>query len=104
METYIVLSTMTGNARGIDLDNPPNPEKELTEMLKAVGGKLLHTWATLGRFDSVIVVEVPDATALRALVSAVPQEVSTESFRAFSGIGAASDPEFCALLKKIIGA
>jgi uncharacterized protein with GYD domain len=102
METYIVLANMTGGARGIDLDNPPNPEKELTEMLEAVGGKLLHTWATLGQFDSVIVVEVPNATALRAVVAAVPTEVSTESLRAFPGIGAAADQEFHTLLKKVL--
>ncbi|MBN2554283.1 MAG: hypothetical protein JXB06_16005 [Spirochaetales bacterium] len=70
-------------------------------MLEAVGGRLLHTWSTLGRFDMVAVVEVPDATALRAFVSGFPAEASSESLRAFPGIGAASDPKLLALLKKV---
>jgi uncharacterized protein with GYD domain len=102
METYIILSTWTGSARGLDLDNPPDVEKELMNMLKTVGGKLLHTWSTLGRFDMVMVVDVPDATALRAFVSALPAEASSESLRAFAGIGAASDPKLHSLLKNLV--
>ena len=101
METYIVLSTWSGNADGINLDTPPNVNEELTKMLDVVGGKLLYTWSTLGRFDMVIVVEVPEPTALRAFVSALPKEVSTESLRAFPGIGAASDAKLHTLLRKL---
>jgi uncharacterized protein with GYD domain len=102
METYIILTTWSGSAQSVELDNPPDVNAELTKMLKVVGGKLLHTWSTLGRFDMVMVVEVPGATALRAFVSAMPAEVSSESLRAFSGIGAASDPELHSLLKKLV--
>jgi uncharacterized protein with GYD domain len=103
MEMYVVLSTWSGSAQNIDLKNPPNVEKELTKMLEIVGGRLLHAWSTLGRFDMVIVVEVPDSTALRAFVSAMPAEVSTESLRAFAGIGAASNAKLQTLLKKLVG-
>jgi uncharacterized protein with GYD domain len=102
METYIILSTWSGSVQNIELDNPPNVDTELTKMLKVVGGKLLHTWSTLGRFDMVMVVEVPSTTALRAFVSALPAEVSSESLRAFPGIGAASDPELHSLLKQLV--
>ena len=102
METYVILSTWSGSAQGIELDNPPNVEEELTKMLDVVGGKLLHTWSTLGRFDMVMVVEVPDPASLRAFVSAMPVEVSTESLRAFPGIGAASDAKLHTLLKKLV--
>ena len=104
METYIILSKWSASAENIDLDNPPNVDEEITKMLEAVGGKLLHTWSTLGRFDLVVVVEVPDSTALRAFVSALPTQVSTESLRAFPGIGAASDRKLHSLLKKRTGA
>jgi len=102
METYIILSKWSGSAENIDLDNPPNVDEELTKMLKIVGGRLLHTWSTLGRFDLVVVVEVPNPTALRAFVSALPAQVSTESLRAFAGVGAASDTKLHSLLKKLI--
>ena len=102
MEIYVILSNWSGSAQSIELDNPPNVEEELAGMLKSVGGKLLHVWSTLGRFDSVIVVEVPDPTALRAFVSALPAELSTESLRAFPGIGAASDAKLHSLLKKLV--
>ena len=102
METYIIISNWSGSAANIDLDNPPNVDEELTNMLKIVGGKLLHTWSTLGRFDLVVVVEVPDTSALRAFVSALPAQASTESLRAFPGVGAASDKKLHSLLKKLL--
>ena len=104
METYIILSKWSGSAENIELDNPPNVDEELTKMLETVKGKLLYTWSTLGRFDMVIVVEVPDPTALRAFVAALPAEISTESLRAFPGIGAASDTKLHSLLKKLVEA
>ena len=104
METYIVLCTWSGNAESIDLDNPPDSIEELRKMVRAVDGKLLHAWTTLGRFDVVFVVEVPSPTALRALVSAAPVEMSTESLRAFPGMGVKSDPDLGALLKKLVKA
>jgi uncharacterized protein with GYD domain len=102
METYIILSTWTGSTENLDLDNPSNVDEELAKMLEIVGGKLLHSWSSLGRFDMVIVVEVPDPAALRAFVTALPAEISTESLRAFPGIGAASDAKLHSLLKKLV--
>jgi uncharacterized protein with GYD domain len=104
METYIVPAKVTGSARGMDFANPPDPEKELKGMVEAAGGKLLHTWATLGRFEAVVVVEVPDDRALRAVAAASPMQVSTESLRAFPGMAEAADPEYFALLKKVVEA
>jgi uncharacterized protein with GYD domain len=102
METYIVLVKASASARGMDFDNSPNPDEELAGALEAVGGKLLHTWATLGRFDAVAVVEVPDAKAMRAVAAASPGEVSTESLRAFPGMAESADPDYFALVKKLV--
>jgi uncharacterized protein with GYD domain len=104
METYVMLVHVNGSARGMDLANPPDSERELSKMLDTVGGKLLHTWATLGGFDAVVVVEVPDARAMRAVAAASPPNVSTQSLRAFPRMTEASDPKYFALLKKVLEA
>jgi uncharacterized protein with GYD domain len=104
METYIVLVKVVGSAFAMDFENPPDPEKELAGQLETVGGRLLHTWATLGQFDAVAVVEVPDAKAMRAVAAATPKEVSTETLRAFPGMAEAADSRYFALLKKVVRA
>jgi uncharacterized protein with GYD domain len=92
----------SGSARDVDFDQPSDPEKEIAAMLKAVGGKLLHLWTTLGQYDLIAVAEVPDAASIRAVVAATPKEVSSETMRVFSGMGANSDPNFEGKLKKVI--
>jgi uncharacterized protein with GYD domain len=104
METYVMLVKVTGSARGMDFANPPDSEKELSKMLDTVGGKLLHSWATLGGVDAVVVVEVPDARAMRAVAAASPPSVSTQSLRAFPRIAEGADAEYLALLKKVVEA
>jgi uncharacterized protein with GYD domain len=102
METYVVLINYSGSAQEVDFDRPRNPEKETAAMLEAVGGKLLHVWTTLGRFDVILVAEVPDVRAIRAVVAAFPKEVRSETMRAFPGISAASDADFESKLKKVL--
>jgi uncharacterized protein with GYD domain len=102
METYVIFINYTGSAQDVDFDRPSDPEKEFAAILEAVGGKLLHVWTTLGRIDAVVVAEVPDANAIRAVVAATPKEVTSETMRAFPGMAAASDSDFAAKLKKVL--
>ena len=104
METYVMLVKVTGSARGMDFANPPDAEKELGKMLETAGGKLLHSWATLGGFDAVVVVEVPDARAMRAVAAASPTNVATQTLRAFPRMAETSDPEYLSLLKRVLEA
>ena len=86
----------------MDFDNPEKPQEELMKMLDAVGGKLVHLWATLGRWDFIVVVDVPNVTAVRALVSGMPEEIQTETLRAFDGVTVNND-ELMSLLRKMFG-
>jgi uncharacterized protein with GYD domain len=102
METYVVLMNYAGSAQDVDFDRPDNAEKKIVAALEAVGGKLVQTWATLGRYDTVVIAEVPDAKAIRAVVAATPREVSSETLRAFPGMTGSDDPEFESKLKKVL--
>lgn len=64
--------------------------------------KLFPIWTTLGRFDVVVVAQMPDAMAIRAVVAAAPKEVASETPQAFSGMSGASDIEFEAKFKTVI--
>jgi uncharacterized protein with GYD domain len=104
METYVVLMKYTGSAQEVDFDRPDNADKKIVAALEAVGGKLIQTWATLGRYDTVVIAEVPDAKAIRAVVAATPREISSETLRAFPGMTGSDDPEFESKLKKVLSA
>jgi uncharacterized protein with GYD domain len=84
METYIVAGTYSAgsNMANFDFDNPNAAIEKADKALEAVGGKVLHGWTTLGRFDFIVVVEVPSAEAVRAWVACLG--VATETMQAFS--------------------
>ena len=100
METYIILGNYARSGQELDLDNMPDMKALIDKALEAVGGKLVCSWATLGRFDYVVVVEVPSATAVRAFLSSAPPGSRTETLQAFP---ATADPELLSLLRKVLG-
>ena len=102
METYIILSTMSGSAADMDFENDTDVDMaaQFNHAIGAVGGKLIGSWFTLGRFDAVMVVEVPNVMAIRALVSSFPSYMQSETLRAFPGMDV--EPEFFDLIKNIL--
>ena len=100
METYVILSTFEGSASDIDFDKAEEMQQQYEEMLNAFGVKLVGSWITLGRFDSVAVVEAPNAMAVRGLVAASPAGMQTETLRAFPGT--AMDWEFVEMMRKVL--
>ena len=100
METYIITMSLSGGGmEDFDFSNPDSADEMARKALEAVGGNLLHAWATLGRFDVFAVVEVPNATAVRAFVACLPGHIKTETQRAFPGSIAGSDYLEC--VKKV---
>ena len=103
METYICLISVSGTGmREFNFDDPDIADRTAKKGLEAVGGRLLNVWTTLGRFDVIAVVEVPDAAAVRAFVACLPANMKTETLRAFSGQVAQTD--FLANAKKVLKA
>jgi uncharacterized protein with GYD domain len=102
METYIIIGNFRGGGdmANMDFDNPDGAEDMAKKAIEAVGGRWLHSWATLGRFDLFVVVEVPNAAAVRAFVACLPEGISTETIRAFPGEN--RDSEFLENAKKIL--
>ena len=102
METYIIIGNFKGvNMADVDPDNPGATTEMTKKALEVVGGKMLHLWMTLGRFDFFLVVEVPNSAAVRALVSCLPETIKTETIPAFSTQGD-DDSEFSENAKKIM--
>lgn len=100
METYIIAGTNSSGTVTADFDFDIMREEieKADKALEAAGGKVLHAWNTLGRFDFVVVVEVPNAAAVRAWVACIG--VTTETMRAFSGPN--DDSEFRENTEKIL--
>ena len=84
MPTYISLMRFTEQGVKAVKDHPKRREAA-ARGIEAMGGKLLHTYLTMGRYDVVAVLDLPDddAAAKFALVTGRQGNVSTETMRAF---------------------
>ena len=84
MPTYIMLSTLT--PEGVQtVKNNPNRIREVNRELEQLGATVKAQWATLGRFDFVNVVEVPDEKTM-ARVSLELGSRGTARYESFAAI------------------
>ena len=85
MPTYVLLTSFT--QQGIEnVRDSPDRTEHAKEMVESLGGTWKEFFATLGRYDGVVIVDFPDdATAARAaLTLAESGNVTTETLRAFT--------------------
>jgi len=84
METYIMLSTFT--QQGItNIQEGPERAERFRQAVEAVGGTMVGWYLTLGRYDLIGVIQVPDATAIAqlGLRACASGNIRTETLRAF---------------------
>ena len=63
MPTYIMLATLSSD--GVQtVKNNPNRIKEVNKEVEQLGATVKAQWATIGQYDFVSVVEVPDETTM----------------------------------------
>ncbi|MDX1534125.1 MAG: GYD domain-containing protein [Thermoplasmata archaeon] len=66
MPLYIRLVRLTEEGKKDMGKNPGRLADEAGKILEKNGGRRLHTWATMGRYDFIVVIEAPDdKTAMR---------------------------------------
>ncbi len=96
MPTYIALLRLTSQGAKALKDSPKRRDAA-AKAIESLGGKLVHTYLTMGRYDFVAIVEAPDdeAAAKFALITGSQGNVSTETLRAFS------EADFQRLLKSL---
>ena len=85
METYIVLVNLT--QQGItNFKEGPERVERFRQAVEASGGNLVGWYLTMGRYDVVVVLQVPDAKAIAKLMLAVCAigAIRTETLRAFT--------------------
>ncbi len=63
MPIYVLLSRLTDEGAKTIKDKPERI-KEVNKEIEAFGAKVLHQYATLGRYDFVNIVEAQDALAI----------------------------------------
>ncbi len=84
MPTYIMLATLT--SEGVQtVKNNPNRIREVNREVEQLGASVKAQWATLGEFDFVSVVEVPDEKAM-ARVSLELGSRGTARYTSFAAI------------------
>ncbi len=96
MPTYISLMKFT--EQGIkNVKDHPKRREAAAKAIESLGGKLLHTYLTMGRYDIVAIVEAPDddTAAKFAVITGMQGNVSTETMRALN------EGEFDRLLKSL---
>jgi len=85
METYIVLVNFT--EQGVkDIKNGPSRLEAARAAYKSIGGELKAFYLTLGRYDAIVIGDVPNAKAGAGLALAIGMQgnIRTESVRAFN--------------------
>jgi uncharacterized protein with GYD domain len=96
MPTYISLMKFT--EQGIrNVKDHPKRRENAAKGIESMGGKLLHTYLTMGRYDIVAIIEAPDddVAAKFAVMTGMQGNVSTETMRALN------EGEFDRLLKSL---
>jgi uncharacterized protein with GYD domain len=84
MPTYIMLATLT--SEGVQtVKNNPNRIREVNKEVEQLGASVKAQWATLGDFDFVSVVEVPDEKTM-ARVSLELGSRGTARYTSFAAI------------------
>ena len=84
MPTYIMLATLTSD--GVQtVKNNPNRIREVNKEVEQLGASVKAQWATLGEFDFVSVVEVPDDKTM-ARVSLELGSRGTARYTSFAAI------------------
>jgi uncharacterized protein with GYD domain len=84
MPTYVSLIRYTH--QGItNIKDAPKRRQAAAKAIAGLGGKMVHTYLTLGRYDLVAIIEAPDdeAAAKFALITGSLGNVSTETLRAW---------------------
>ena len=84
MPTYIMLTRLTPDGVKTVKDNPARVQ-EVNREVEQLGVKVLNQWATLGEFDFVSVVEVPDEKTM-ARVSLELGSRGTARYTSFAAI------------------
>ena len=76
MPLFILLSTLT--QQGVQtLKSNPERLRQVNEDIAELGCKVLHQWATLGKFDFINVVEAPDVATVAKVSVALGARGST---------------------------
>ena len=85
METYIVLVNLT--QQGITtIKGGPERIERFRQAVEAAGGTLAGWYLTMGRYDIVTVLQVPDANTITKLLLTTEAlgTIRTETLRAFT--------------------
>ncbi len=85
METYIILGNYTQEGVSKIKESPARIEVA-RKAIEAAGGKFLSWHLTLGRYDFVVIAEVPDAKIGAAVLMAIGAQGAsrTETMRALT--------------------
>ena len=84
METYISLVRYTGE--GVQhMDESPDRLDAARDVVESMGGELTHFFLTMGQYDAVVIMELPDGEAATqaGITIAGGGAVRTETLRAF---------------------
>ena len=84
MATYIVLANYTDEGMKI-IDEMADRLEASTQMIEAMGAKLIASYWLMGRYDLAVIAEAPDDETVSRIALAVGKQgiARTETMRAF---------------------
>ncbi len=85
MPNYVLLVKLTEKGK-LDLENSFRKRETVMEYVKKLGGRNLHVFTTIGRYDVIEILDLPnDEVALKLSIKAAETgDVKIETLRAFT--------------------
>jgi uncharacterized protein with GYD domain len=68
---YLVQFNQTSETWGRLIKNPEDRRKVFGAQVEKLGGKLLGYWYTFGKYDGVLIVEMPDNVTMASLLAPI---------------------------------
>ena len=81
MAFYLIQASYSGNAIGSLVEKPQDRAASVRPVIRRMGGKLHGFWFSLGEYDVVAIVELPDNVSAAAMSMAIGSSGALSAYR-----------------------
>jgi len=81
MPFYLVQASYNSQATAAMIKNPQDRAAAVRPVIERMGGKLHGLWFSLGKYDAVVIAEMPDNASAAAVAMAVASSGGISAYR-----------------------
>jgi uncharacterized protein with GYD domain len=81
MALYMVQATYSEKGTARLVENPQNRAEAIKPVIERLGGTLLHVWHSLGEYDAIAIIDMPDNASAVAFSIAAEAAGGVRAFK-----------------------